>query len=213
MENKHDTEKASGYDQIAREVFLPIFPMIAKEALGFYGKETGRCLDIGCGGGLFGYFVALLSDMQVTFLDISPDALEVCRQRGLDWGLDDRCEYVLSDVHDMKDIPDNSYDLIVSRGSLPFWGEGEYLVGAFREICRVLAPGGAAVIGGSLGTTRMSAAITAKMKAKNPEWMPPETRDGDCVSGYEKRQQFLNEAGIDCLAEITGRGHWLVLRK
>ena len=41
------------YDEVAREIFLPIFPVIAKEALSLYGREDGLCLDIGCGGGFF----------------------------------------------------------------------------------------------------------------------------------------------------------------
>ena len=196
MENRKEPEKAANYDRIAREVFLPIFPLIAREALGFYGRETGKCLDVGSGGGMFGYFILLLSEMHVTFLDCAEDAIEVCRRRGFAWGLDDRSDYIIADVHDMSAIPDGSYDLVVSRGSIPFWGSGEELVQAFREIERVLAPGGTALIGGSLGTSRMSGAITKKMRERIPDWQPPETRDGGCVTGYDKREKLLNEAGI-----------------
>lgn len=206
--------KSEEYDSIARDIFLPIFPLIAKEALDVYGGDTGKCLDIGSGGGMFGYFVALLSDMQVTFLDMSADAIETARKRGLDWGLDDRCDYIVSDVHDMSSVADKSYDLIVSRGSLPFWGEDEEFIKAFREIDRIIAPGGAALIGGSLGTPRMRSAISARMiKEKNADWKPPESKEGDCVSGYEKRAAMLNEAGIKCEAMVTERGHWILIRK
>ena len=78
---------------------------------------------------------------------------------------------------------------------------------------RVLAPGGTALIGGSLGTSRMSGAITKKMRERNPDWQPPETRDGGCVTGYDKREKLLNEAGIRCKAEITDCGHWILIRK
>ena len=213
MDKRKGAAKAPEYDRIAREVFLPIFPLIAKEALGFYGRETGKCLDVGSGGGMFGYFILLLSEMQVTFLDCAEDAVEVCRERGLAWGLDDRSDYIVADVHDMRAVPDGSYDLVVSRGSLPFWGEGEALVQAFREIERVLAPGGTALIGGSLGTPRMSSAITKKMRERNPDWQPPELREDGCVTGYDKREKLLNEAGIRCSAEITSRGHWILIRK
>lgn len=206
-------EKSAGYDRIAREVFLPIFPVIAREALRIYGRNDGICLDVGCGGGMFGYFIALLSDMKVHFLDVEKDAIDLCRQRGIDWGLDDRCEYFVSDVHDMSTIPDGSKDLVVSRGSIPFWGEGEELVQAFREIERVVAPGGMAIIGGSLGFPRMSDAITAKMRENNPNWEPPQSRSGGCVSGYDKRQKLLNEAGIECEAFVNDKGHWIIIRK
>ena len=205
--------KIDDYDVISREIYLPVFPLIAKEALDEYGKNEGRCLDVGCGGGLFGYFIVLLSEMQVTFLDSNPEAIEICRKRGTDWGLDDRCGYMVSDVHNMKDFADNSFDLVVSRGSIVFWGEGEELVQAFHEIRRILAPGGLAMIGGSLGTPRMREAITSKMKSKNPDWRPPESSCGGCVSGYDRKHQILLDAGIQNTAKVDDKGHWILLRK
>lgn len=206
-------EKSEGYDMIAREIFLPIFPLIAQEALEIYGRRDGNCLDIGCGGGMFGYFVGLLSDMKMTFLDRDENAIEICRKRGFQWGLDDRCSYIVSDVHNMNTVASGSMDLVVSRGSIPFWGEGEEFVQAFKEISRVVAPGGAALIGGSLGTKHMSAAITARMRERKPDWQPPESRCGGCVSGYEEKQKILAQAGIDCEAMVTDRGHWILIRK
>lgn len=213
MENTQKLQKAAGYDEIAREVFLPVFPVIAKEALEIYGRNDGICLDIGCGGGLFGYFVGLLSDMELMFMDKEPGAIEICRKRGIEWGLDDRCRYAVSDVHDMSIIPDGSIDLAVSRGSIPFWGEGEEFVQAFREIYRIIAPRGAAVIGGSLGPSRMCAAIKAKMKERNPDWTPSGSGSGGCVSGYDEKQRILEKAGIKCEARVTDRGHWIVIKK
>ena len=200
------------YDEVAREIFLPIFPVIAKEALSLYGHEDGLCLDIGCGGGFFGYFIALLSGMTIDFMDMKPEAIEICRQRGLDWGLDQRSTYSVGDVHSLA-MPDNHYDLIVSRGSIPFWGEDEEFVQAFREIERVLAVGGVAMIGGSLGTPEINAAIMRRMHERNPEWAPPQTKQGSCVSGYNRKSKLLSEAGIANQAKVDDSGHWIVLRK
>ncbi|MBN1592408.1 MAG: methyltransferase domain-containing protein [Candidatus Coatesbacteria bacterium] len=36
-------------------------------------------------------------------------------------------------------FPDSSYELVISRGSFPFW---EDKVGSFGEVCRVPKPGG-----------------------------------------------------------------------
>ena len=43
---------------------------------------------------------------------------------------------------------DKSFELVVSRGSFPFW---EDKVGGFREVYRVLKPGGIGFIGGGFG--------------------------------------------------------------
>lgn len=204
--------RAASYDQVAREIFLPVFPVIAKEALKLYGKEEGICLDVGCGGGLFGYFVALLSKMSLHFTDVKPEAIETCRQRGLDWGLDGRCTYSVTDVHQL-DLPSDTYDLIISRGSIPFWGEDEELVQAFREIYRVLAVNGVAMIGGSLGTPEIQAAVVRRMRERNPDWAPPHTKQGSCVSGYDQKSALLSAAGIPNRAQVDDSGHWIVLRK
>ena len=151
--------------------------------------------------------------MHICFLDKEPGAIEICRERGLNWGLEDRCEYIVSDVHDMSAVPDKSMDLVVSRGSIPFWGEGEELIQAFREIERVIAPGGTALIGGSLGPQRMRAALTSKMRETNPGWEPPDSRCGGCVSGYDKKHRLLTEAGIVCVTLVNDKGHWILMRR
>ncbi len=214
---KKDTNKkgsfSKGYDDIASNVFLPIFPIIAKDALSFTHKTSGNCLDIGCGGGHFGYFIELLSDFNVTFLDSSPDAIESAKQRGIEWGLDDRSQYIVSDVHDMSSIPDNCFDLIVSRGSIPFWGTDDELVQAFREIYRILLPNGTAIIGGSLGFPRLQDAITKKMREKDPTWQPPSDNHGDCLSGYNSRSELLKKAGINNHPIVNDKGHWIIIYK
>ena len=200
------------YDRIAREVFLPVFPMIAQKALDVYGRRDGICLDIGCGGGMFGYFVALLSGMKIQFLDLQQEAITLCRRRGGEWGLAGRCGYTVGDVHQLP-FEDNRFSLIVSRGSIPFWGEGDAMKKALTEIYRVLQPGGTAMIGGSLGTPAMREAIIAKMK-EHPEWHGPGPGPGFCRSDdYEVRDRMLTEAGIPHRMDCGDCGQWIFLNK
>jgi SAM-dependent methyltransferase len=51
---------------------------------------------------------------------------------------------------------DGAVDLVVSRGSLPFW---ENRSRAFREIYRVLKPGGVAYVGGGFGTEQIKSRV------------------------------------------------------
>lgn len=93
MEGNKTGVHAEGYDCVARDVFMPLFPVIARKALDVYGHTEGVCLDIGSGGGLFGYNVALQSKMNIYFLDIQPQAIDICMRRGREWGLSSRCVF------------------------------------------------------------------------------------------------------------------------
>lgn len=161
--------EAESYDEIAREVFLPLFEVIAGKAVQLSGKEEGKCLDLGCGGGMFGYHILKQSQYHITFVDKQQEAIEICKARGKEWGLSDRVRTITSEVKKMP-LEDNEFDLIVSRGSVGFWGEGSELEEVFKEIYRVLAPYGIAVIGHSLGTPSIKEEIVKKMKVYRPDW-------------------------------------------
>ena len=86
--------------------------------------------------------------LEVTGLDIEPEALELAGQYAKECGIpDSRIHWACADVHSLP-FPDNSFDLVVSRGSIPFWRDHRL---AAREIMRVLRPGGVALVGGGSG--------------------------------------------------------------
>jgi ubiquinone/menaquinone biosynthesis C-methylase UbiE len=212
MQNEHkETFSAEGYDRVACEVFLPLFPVIARKALDIYGRDEGVCLDIGSGGGMFGYNVALQSKMSVHFLDIQPDAIDICMKRGREWGLASRSSYAVGDVHAIP-LPSDTYPLIVSRGSIKFWGNSEELRQAFCEIYRVLSPGGKTLIGNSLGPPEMEAAITEKMRTFNPEWRKSYGFKGIQFT-MEERSVILLELAIPHRLIEDESGSWIVMQK
>ena len=209
--DKRTTHDPEEYDRIAREVFAPLFPIIAKKALEVYGRQDGICLDVGSGGGMFGYHIALLSRMTVNFLDIREDSIELCRRRGREWGLASRSVYTVGDVHHIP-LPADSFPLVVSRGSIKFWGNAEELAQAFRELYRVLQSGGTTLIGNSLGPPEMEAAITEKMKLYNPGWKKTHGADGNCFT-MQERSVILGTLGIPHRIEDDETGSWIVMRK
>lgn len=107
-------DDALDYDSIASEVFAPLYPVVAEAILKRTGILSGRMLDIGCGGGHLGYAVMEKAEFEGWLLDISPDAVALCRRRSLELGLEDRSRCLVGDVHALP-FGDAFFDLVVSR--------------------------------------------------------------------------------------------------
>lgn len=132
----------------AQHEFLALYCYLAQQIAQDYADGRANCLDIGCGEGQMAVELARITDLEVTGLDIEPEALELGRRYAQECSMDgSRLHWVCADVHALP-YPDNSFDLIVSRGSMPFWRDH---VQAAKEILRVLRPGGIAFIGGGAG--------------------------------------------------------------
>lgn len=203
--------KAREFDRIAGEIFAPIYPVIARRLLALAGIYRGRCLDLGCGGGHLGLAAARWFEGEIILLDSNPYALALAEQR---IPFRDRIRTLLADVHAMP-LPEESADLILSRGAMWFWDKERSL----REIGRVLRPGGAAVIGGGYGTAELRAAIYRRMSCLNGEdWG---LRQKKTVQGHspEDYALVLEKTGLcrswgspfEVIREESG--DWLVLRK
>lgn len=126
---------AHEYDDIAENVFSPIYAVICDDIIKATGITSGILLDIGCGGGHLGLTMLKKSDFKVGVLcDSNPEAIKIAQARAYEWDLCDRAKVVLQDVHHM-DFADNYADLIISRGSMGFWSDQ---AAAFKEIYRIL---------------------------------------------------------------------------
>jgi ubiquinone/menaquinone biosynthesis C-methylase UbiE len=152
---------AQSFDQMARTVFAPVYPAIARQIVERTGITRGVCLDMGCGGGYLGLALANITELFVHFLDESAEMIELVRHNVAENGMEHRADTLRGDVAAI-DLPDHCVDLVVSRGSIFFW---EDCVGAFREIRRILTPGGIGYIGGGFGSARLREEIVGKMKA------------------------------------------------
>ena len=157
---------AEEYNEIAQEIFFPIYPVIANQILEMTGIDHGSCLDAGSGPGHLAIALATLSDLTVYSMDNSRPMNRISRQNIARYRLDQRVIPVLGDV---REIPydDSSMDLVVSRGSFFFW---ENLSEGFSECMRVLKPGRTAYIGGGFGNARLREEISAQMGERDPSW-------------------------------------------
>ena len=204
---------AQEFDRIAREVFAPIYPVIAGQILRRTGIIRGHALDVGCGSGYLGLALAGQSDLELTLFDQSEDMLSLARKNITDRGQDDRVWTLHGDVARIP-LPDNSTNLAVSRGSVFFWDKPAL---AFAEIHRVLAPGGRAVIGGGFGSAELKEQISRTMEARDKEpgqWRAKLKRNlsTETAQTYESalREAGVTDFGIE-LSEETG--FWITIGK
>ena len=142
--------QASGAPQGLRaEAALPSrHPHVVRDALRFCEPKPGFWVDLGAGRGQVAIPLIEATGNPVVMID--PDApamakgLELAREKGLA----DRL-FAIVGVAEELPLPDNSVDLLVSRGSIFFWDDAPK---GLREAYRVLRPGGKAYIGGGAGS-------------------------------------------------------------
>jgi ubiquinone/menaquinone biosynthesis C-methylase UbiE len=150
------------FDNVAKLAFAPIYPYLARCIKEKFGISKGVCVDVGSGPGSLAIALARITRLHVYSLDIQEGMTEVALRNIAKAGFSSRVEAVTADVCRMP-FGDGSVDLVVSRGSLPFW---EDRGGAFREIYRVLKAGGVAYVGGGFGSPEIKSRVIEAFSKK-----------------------------------------------
>ncbi len=175
---KFDEKRAGEYLVIANEVFAPLYPVIAQQILDRCRVSAGLCIDVGCGPANLAIALAKITSLNFCAMDFSPHILELGRENIIREGLTDRVTAVAGDVHRMP-FADGVASLIISRGSMRFWRNRP---AAFREMRRVLKPGGRGYVGGGLGSRELADEINREMIRRGADWKnkpTPEIRKKD----------------------------------
>lgn len=204
-----DEQKARAFDKTASTIFAPIYPVIADQILERTHIRKGTVLDAGCGPAHLSMALAQASDLRIYAFDTSPMMLQIAYEHITDAGLVRRIVPVLGDIHDLP-FEDGTIDLVVSRGSWFFW---EDLQGAFREIYRVLSPGGVTYIGGGFGNSALKEAIHTAMAEKDPEFSKG-VSNRMMRNNPDRIREELEKAEIRSYELIQDdSGFWLMMRK
>jgi len=121
-------------------------------------------------------------------VDISPEAVEVCRREAESAGLSDRLTYRVADVERIELKP-HSYDLVVAWMALHHLRRLEHV---FREVRRALRPEGIFIINEYVGPARFQVpeervAIINRILADVPESLR-RTLDGEVKERFEPPQ-------------------------
>ena len=163
---KFDVERAQEYTRIANEVFAPIYPVIADRMIERSAVEEGLCIDVGSGPANLAVAVAKRTKLTTYAMDFSSHIFPMAMENIDAAGLIGRVTPVVGDVHRMP-FRDGAATLVVSRGSMRFWKNKP---AAFREIKRVLKPGGKGYVGGGAGSTELYEEVGRRMSAVDKGW-------------------------------------------
>jgi ubiquinone/menaquinone biosynthesis C-methylase UbiE len=147
--------------------------------------------------------------MQVIAFDFSTDSNQIALENIVAARLDAQIRCETGDVHALP-YEEGAVNLIVSRGSMFFWDD---LENAFREIYRVLSPGGATYLGGGFGSAVLREQVVAEMLKRNPAWDCYARKKTD-EEGVQRFEQMFQKIGCQTYRIIDDEtGFWIVLFK
>jgi SAM-dependent methyltransferase len=113
--------------------------------------EAASALDIGCGGGaVVARLLKMAPKWRVFGLDLSPDSVAKTLGLNRQAAREGRLEALEGRAESLP-WPDGSLDLVTAFETVYFWPDWP---AAFREIARVLKPGGTLAIGNSIAPRR-----------------------------------------------------------
>lgn len=211
MKQKTDPQRM---DLVARLAFAPIYPYLARQITDKFGIAEGICVDLGSGPASLAIAMARITELKIYSLDVQPEMSEVARQNIAEAGFAARIHAVTADVCRMP-FADSSVDLMVSRGSIFFWEDRPL---AFREMYRVLRPGGVAYCGGSLGDDKIRAQVMAafdtiaELQSYRDDWYRTVKRNMNKPTG-ETIFKELEQSGVPGTMVEENGGIWVQIVK
>lgn len=201
-------ETAIKFNETATEIFAPIYPILAEQIIDECCITRGICIDVGSGPALLALKLAKRVNLIICALDISEEMLKMARENARKASLNGKVVPICSDIHAMP-FKDRSADLIISRGSLPFWRDK---VQAFREIYRVLKVGGTTFIGGGFGRDMEVRSKIKETMLKRYKETPNEFKKARLTAEY--LQCILEKAQIPKFKIISDEsGLWIKIAK
>ena len=204
-------EKEMSYDEIAENIYFPVFPELADLIISETGIKEGKLLDVGCGGGHVGFAVMDKGSFDdCTFVDIKNETREQVLDRSIKRGYEGKARHVVSSVEELP-FEKESFDLAVSRGSMPFWEDQRK---AFGEIFRVIKKGGYMFIGCGLGSPAIRSKIKAKMQELGYYKNIQRVKENSKALSNEEYMEFFKDKPCELkIIDNEEQGRWFIIKK
>lgn len=134
-------ERFGGSEELYRQGMASLEPIRDRVLDGAELDRESVVLDVGCGDGLLG-FAALdrtAPDGRVIFSDVSEVLVDECRRLAAASDASRRCDFLVSALPQLSEIPDEAADAVVLRSVLIYVHDKPL---AFEHLHRALRPGG-----------------------------------------------------------------------
>ena len=188
LETMHTGKNAPGMVRASRNMLSPVYAPLAEHLVSELNlrEKEGIGIDLGSGPGTLIVELCERTKLHWINADINPDFFPHFFEQAGNRGFGGRVSAMYADAHALP-FHDNYADVVVSRGSFPFW---EDKTQGFREIYRVLKPGGVAYVG--RGFSKNLPVKTARaIRAKQGKMMKY-----DRAEKVEELRQIMNTLAI-----------------
>lgn len=199
------------------------YPYNVKDVLRYCKPRSGFWVDLGAGKAQLTLPLIEATDNAVVMIDPDAEAMREGLDRAREKGLEDKLAAIVG-VAEQLPLPDESVDLLVSRGSIFFWDDQAK---GLREVYRVLRPGGKAMIGGGAGsgypdwaTERLIAGRKAKAQGEEAKkWQHfidvrrPERMKAWAEAAGLKDYTVMGQGAVSAADPRVGQGVWLLFAK
>jgi SAM-dependent methyltransferase len=153
-------------------VYAPLAEHLVKE-LDLAGK-TGIGVDLGSGPGTLIVELCPRTSLHWVNADINPHFFAYFYSLATAHGVADRVSAIYADAQSLP-FRDEYADVVVSRGSYHFWPDRE---AGFREVYRILKPGGVAYIGRGFPPNLPVGTARAIRDAQHHRWSYDPAKEG-----------------------------------
>ncbi|MDQ1736111.1 MAG: hypothetical protein QOH56_2362 [Pseudonocardiales bacterium] len=178
----YDAKWSISFDQRCIDYARDRFSHVA----GIEGWPYGKALEVGCGTGFFLLNLKLAGVLdQGHVTDLSPGMVEVALRNGA--GLGFELEGRVADAESVP-YPDNNFDLVIGHAVLHHIPDVEQ---AFREVLRVLKPGGRFVFAGE--PTRYGDFVARRL-SRLTWWATTHATRWSRLGGWSRTQSDLDES-------------------
>ena len=159
----------------------------------------------------------------VVMLDPNRESLTKGLELAREKKIEDRLSAVVGSAESLP-FPDDTVDLVVSRGSIFFWDDP---IKGLQEVHRVLRPGGKAYIGGGAGSGYPKSAVEKLIQERKEKLQGDEAEKWKRFVELRRPEQMrkwaeaaglcefqvLGQGAISADDEKVGQGVWLLFEK